>query len=137
MADQDAERLELLRSALESAKDTIKACLLINSGAAVALVAFTGHLVTEKSSLNLISGLLPSLNWFVAGIVTAALAHGCSYVTNLRFWSGGWQRAQWYRIIVVFFIFASICSFIRGSYSAYSAFSPEATKPTPTIQPSK
>jgi hypothetical protein len=52
MADQDAERLELLRSALESAKDTIKACLLINSGAAVALVAFTGHLVTEKSSLG-------------------------------------------------------------------------------------
>lgn len=120
MADQDAERLEVLRSALESAKETIKACLLINSGAAVALVAFMGHLVTEKGSLNLSSGLLPSLNWFVAGIVTAAFAHGLSYFTNLHFWRGGWQRAQWLRFIAVLF-----------------STMPEARKPTPTIQQSK
>ena len=139
MANGDLDRLEVLRSALESAKETGKACLLINSGAAVALLAFMGHLVTEKVSLGLIPGLLPSLNWFVAGIVTATLAHGFAYITNLFFWRGS-EKARNYRILAGLLIIASISSFIGGCYAAYRAFSAMpsgSTKSESTIQSAK
>jgi hypothetical protein len=78
------ERLECLRSALESAKETIKACLLINSGTAVALLAFMGHLITEKQ-LQLFAELTPSLWWFISGVIAAILAHASAYSSNWRF----------------------------------------------------
>ena len=44
-------RLESLRSAMESAKDApIKACILINGGAAGALLVFMGHLATARDN---------------------------------------------------------------------------------------
>jgi hypothetical protein len=35
---------ELLRSAMDSAKETVKSCLLINGGATIAVLTFIGHL---------------------------------------------------------------------------------------------
>ena len=77
-------RLEALRSAMESAKDAIKACLLINGGAAGGLLAFMGHLATVGNDL-LIRGLLVSLLLFGGGLITAIIAHGTAYASHFNF----------------------------------------------------
>ena len=77
-------RLESLRSAMESAKDAIKACLLINGGAAGGLLAFMGHLATVGND-RLIRGLLVSLLLFGGGLITAIIAHGTAYASHLNY----------------------------------------------------
>lgn len=136
---EDTDKTEILRSAMDSAREMIKACLLINSGAAVALLAFTGQLLTKDTYHALITELLPSLNWFVAGIVGAILAHGMSYTTNLLFWRG-YVQGQTCRIIAGVLTLVSVGSFIIGCYSvsrSFSRMSPSTTKPTTIIQGAK
>jgi hypothetical protein len=103
---EDEAKPDLLRSAMESAKETIKACLIINAGSAAALIAFMGHLVTQKE-YKLVEQLAPSTTWFVVGVLAAIVGHGLSYLSNLFFVF--WPITQrprhqirgWFRYIVL------------------------------------
>ena len=53
-ADEEKIRFVALQSAHESARDAIKGCLLINSGAAGALLVFIGHLATVKNEVLIV-----------------------------------------------------------------------------------
>ena len=138
MAEPAPLNLEILRSAMDSAKETIKACVLINGGAALAVLTFIGHVATQNNKYQgLIQQLAPSLIWFEAGLVAAVLGHGGSYYSNLNFARGEWQSGQGWRILVLVFTFVSICFFAGGSYQGYQAFAHAAaitTKSEATIQ---
>jgi hypothetical protein len=136
---ESTDRLEVLKSALESARDTIKAALLINSGAAIALLAFVGHVVTKSGTEHdpLAQALLPSLLWFVWGAVAGIFAHALSYAANLFFYRGKKSSADGFRIIGVVLTIVSIILFVIGCYSAYKTFSsykPLPVRTGPTIQ---
>src|SRR2546430_1555238 len=49
------ERLEMFRSVVTTGQAAIQSSLLINGGAAVALLAFIGHSVTSPTSRHLVS----------------------------------------------------------------------------------
>src|ERR1044072_3878261 len=69
---------QALRSAMENIRDAIKSCLLINIGAAGALLVFIGNIATvkDKSPANgaLVLNLAFSFYPFIAGAVAAIAA---------------------------------------------------------------
>ena len=130
-------RLEALRSAMESAKDAIKACILINGGAAGALLVFMGHLASVRDE-RLIRALAGSLRWFMIGLIAAIVAHWMAYASNLNFSRDPQQQTlkMWkiYRRLAIALIAFSVGFFGYGGYSAYRAFLATArVPPAPTL----
>ena len=119
---QDKVRSEFLRFAMESARDAIKACLVINAGAAAGLLVFIGHLATVKNQ-PLIAYLSASFQYFVVGIVAAIAAQILAYVSHWKFALGvaNAERNRW-RIIIGLLIVISIAVFVLGGLRAYSVF---------------
>jgi hypothetical protein len=116
--DQEEAKHDILRSALTSAQETIKACLFINAGSATALIALLSHLFTEKQ-YQLAEVLAPSIKWFVFGAVTAVLGHACSYASNLFFAYRPYERGgDYFRIAAVVLVLSSIACFAIGACRA-------------------
>lgn len=72
------------RSAVENANLAIRLAVLINGGAAVAVLGFIGALASQgrlKLGADLVS-VSSSLTWFAIGVALATLAMGFSYFTN-------------------------------------------------------
>jgi hypothetical protein len=69
---------------VKSGEATLRACILINGGAAVAILAFMGSVISSDrtSSHGVIAKIAPNLNWFVGGVVAAVAAMGLTYVVN-------------------------------------------------------
>jgi hypothetical protein len=64
----DAQRsLESVRAGNESGTEAIKATTFINGGAAVAMLAFIGHLASIQAKAAAITGFARPLLWFVVG----------------------------------------------------------------------
>src|SRR5258705_11868455 len=80
MPNQD----ELLRASMDSANECFKACLLLNGGAALALLTFAGHLATQQNYSS-INDFTPAFLWFVFGVALVPIGHGLSYGANLCF----------------------------------------------------
>ena len=116
MTDDEA-KLDILRSAMESARDTIKSCLLINAGSAAVLIAFLGHLVT-RGEYQLVEKLAPSTMWFALGVLAAIIAHGFSYCSNLFFVYWPWRWGQNARYAAVAATLLSTICFICGAWTA-------------------
>ena len=88
---QASQQIELLRSAMSNANETLKACLLVNGGAAVALLAFMGHLATQRLFIAL-GQFAPSMMWFIGGLAVGIVGHGLAYRTNLLFYRAVLKR---------------------------------------------
>jgi hypothetical protein len=70
-------------SAMSYAAATVKFLLLINGGAAIAMLGFIGALLDkDKAPIGQVSDIAEGLVWFAAGVVAAALTSGFSYITN-------------------------------------------------------
>lgn len=128
--NDEKSRLEALRSAMDSAKDAIKACILINGGAAGALLVFMGHLATARDN-QAIRDLAGSLGWFLGGLVAAILAHGMAYASHLNLFRSSQRKWKVYRGFAVGLTLLSMVLFGRGGYSAYSGFFATAKRPPP------
>lgn len=124
----------MMAGQMEFAKLAIRGVTLINGGAALALLAFLGHVVAAATSgtgagikLSVAADLMPSMILFMggatAGVVTAALA----YVTQSLFTEGnGSPRAKKWaggiRYAAVATGLAGIIAFGVGGYFATAAF---------------
>jgi hypothetical protein len=150
---QDAQRAhdrradfveETNRAAIENANLTLRYAVLINGGAAVAVLGFVGGLAAQ-GRVKLGSQLLDvgsSLTWFAAGVALATLAMGFSYFTNYSLvghasrlqatWehpylnettsSTWWKRAAiCYQVLAIFAGFGSVGVFIRGMLAVKDA----------------
>jgi hypothetical protein len=70
----------------KDAQEAIKLLLLINSGAAVAILAFIGSLASRSGvTLANLRAVINSLYWFMEGIVIAAVVAAFAYVANISY----------------------------------------------------
>jgi uncharacterized membrane protein YdfJ with MMPL/SSD domain len=110
----------------------IRSMMLINGGAAVAILAFIGALVS-RADLTSIRDLAGSLVWFAYGVVLCGLAYGAAYLALMgatrhfgqyeKSWSHPWvqsNRNGWHYFSVLFEWFAmaatvaSLAMFVLG-----------------------
>ena len=74
--------LEMLRSVITVGQLAIKSALLINGGAAVALLAFVGKLWSSGAVDPVLDGVASGLIQYVWGVLFAAVAAGATYFSQ-------------------------------------------------------
>lgn len=76
--------LERQRHAIESAHVAIRAMLLINGGASVALLAFVGAVLSSKNSMDIdVTQLVAPIQQFALGVGLAGVTAALAYLVNL------------------------------------------------------
>jgi hypothetical protein len=147
----DTQRsLEMVRIGNSAGIEAIKAVTLINGGAAVAMLAFIGHLVSVRATSPAIIHFAVPLALFVGGVFASVLASGINYLahgcrltslgcefagkaarrdgknelaTSKEVWSTRWKWiAMGVNLVVVLLVSLSLYFFARGCYHAYHEF---------------
>ena len=129
-AQQDERRhahewdVEQFRQVIALGQSAMKAGVVINGGAAVALLAFIGHMAGGAQAFRVLP-FANSLWWFVMGVLASGVAFGATYVSQLGYaGKAGWpQRAGYlfHALAALGGVFALI-SFLMGSAAAYHGF---------------
>ncbi|MDD1979630.1 hypothetical protein [Pseudomonas tussilaginis] len=120
--------LEMFKSVIQSGQNAIKINLLLNGGAAIALLAFIGKLTdTNHSKIPLFA---QSLTLFVVGALFTALGAGITYLTQLTY-SKENKWAERFGVCLntlsIFLGVGALSLFAYGVYHSYSAFIALAT----------
>jgi len=133
----------LVDASARDAQEAIKVVLLINGGAAVAILAFMGSIVSKGGySIAELKSVSHSLYWFIAGIVGAGVTSGCAYFCNsyysgshlnaLKDWTHPYvhptplsskylRAARYLNWVADGFAISSLLTFVIGVYVAASA----------------
>jgi|SRR3990167_9400757 len=74
--------IELFKSVITSGQNTLRASMLLHGGAAVALLAFIGHLVVNASTRPLVGQFAPIMTCFLIGVLNVVVCHGITYLTQ-------------------------------------------------------
>ncbi len=77
--------LEMLRATITAAQSALKSAVLINGGAAVAVLAFISNAWGKPGTESVLPGLAYGLSLFVWGVLSAACATGATYFSQAGF----------------------------------------------------
>lgn len=111
----------------------MKAALLINGGASVAMLAFIGTAMNNDTNNPLLLKLCFSMLMFIAGVLSIAFAFGVTYLAVFAVASetetdadqSGKKAFKWWPIlntIAIILVIIGYMLFITGSLNAYCAF---------------
>lgn len=114
-------QLEGFRSAIQAGQSALKSCVLINGGAAVALLAFVGHLVEQKEPAISVRSLAIAMSVFVGGVFAGGLASGVTYLSQWFFADDRETTGFRLNIAAILAGLASLACFSWGGYLAYAA----------------
>lgn len=115
--------LEMFKSVIQTGQNALKSIVLLNGGAAVALLAFIGKLA-DVSRLNIPLFATP-LTIFVVGAFLCTISSGLTYLTQCLFSDEGkWRSRTGYGLqgTSITLGLASLILFGYGTYRAYGAF---------------
>lgn len=124
--------METYRGLVPLAAGAIKTALLLNGGAAIALLALLGNFASaEKSPLGSIEQLKCALMWFVAGLACAGATSIVAYISQLTLYDEvnlphaprrPWRKSNPMVGLGVALVSFSVALFVFGCVSAQSAF---------------
>ena len=109
----------------------MKAALLINGGASVAILAFIGTAMNNSTESFLLLKLCFSMLMFIAGVLSGAFAFGVTYLAGLAdsndsgIAQSNKKPFNWWPIlntIAIILVIIAYILFIMGSLNAYCAF---------------
>ena len=89
----------MFSATIEYARDAIKTSLLINAGAAIAILAFMGNALGKEIPSeweSAVSGLSLSLIGYTVGVLIAGISYGIAHLSQ-----GYYLRAQYNNIIIL------------------------------------
>lgn len=121
---EHAASMEMFRSVIEAGQTALRSLILINGGAAVALLAFLGNVLSKEAPKGVqysVAGLKLAMLTFVLGVGSAGAATAFRYLTQ---WAGAlrWLRTShvlnWAAIL---FGLGSLGAFFWGGLKAYWA----------------
>lgn len=116
---------EVLRLTAESGQTALKAIMWINGGAAIALLAFVGQIVSrDGASVDNATELADAFKAFIAGVLVACLGYGTTYLSNLT-QSVGWRIFGIILLgVTVLLWIGAVVAFGVGAWGAATAFVP-------------
>lgn len=121
-ADRDID-IEMLKSVLEAAKTALNSSILINGGAAAALLALIGNLYGRANAATPIAlPLVESLVTFTAGVLLGGLATASAYLTQYCYSEKHHRTGVAFHILAVLLVLGSYGTFVSGIAAAYRAF---------------
>ena len=114
---------DMFRSVVDAGREAIKSSLLLNGGAAVALLAFIAN---QKSKQESVAEYADCLLYFTSGALTIVVVSGLTYLS--QWWYAKpkkWTQNAGFSLNIVCIVlgFLSYVLFAKGIYFSYSAFS--------------
>ena len=114
-------KMETYRFMIASGQSAMKATVLINGGAAIALLAFIGHLVASAQASSIPELAVP-LAGFVAAVLCGVMSIVLTYVTLSSYSADKVTRGNISNWFAVGFVVLSYVLFGLGSWLAYQGF---------------
>jgi hypothetical protein len=117
---------EMFRSVIETAKATLNTSILVNGGASVALLALLGNLVGRPQPISpaLQQGLIVSLAFFAAGVLSGAIATSSTYLSQFCYHNEYRRTGIAFHSLTVVLVLSTYVTFALGLSNAYYAFRP-------------
>jgi hypothetical protein len=117
-------RLEQFRSVIQVSVLALRSAMIINGGAAIALLTFLGNM---KNNLGMVY-FVCALKLYISGVALAALATGTTYIAQYRYLhelknSTANNRGQYITYLTISLVFLSYMVFIWGGFEASNGFS--------------
>lgn len=119
---QQSVALEAYRSVIIYGGATLRSAMLINGGAAAALLAFIGNIWTKGIEQAAVGSLTKSISFFAFGVLIAAVGTAGSYFTQYCYSERFGRTAVVFHTLTVVFILISFILFGFGAYESYAAF---------------
>ncbi|MCO7512692.1 hypothetical protein NJH77_25965 [Serratia fonticola] len=124
--------LENYRSVIAAGTNASKACMLLNGGAAVALLAFMGNIWNKENQIAAVSQISYGILSFCAGVLLAVLCMGSIYLSQFAYGlvdieserpekSKAHIAGRIFNVTAMFAWVASIALFAIGCYCAFNA----------------
>jgi hypothetical protein len=117
--------LQMLRAVITTGQSGLKSSVLINGGAAVALLGFIGGIWPKVESPSILEALATSLIHFVFGVLSAAVATGFTYLSQAGYANEFGRSSRFIgragHIIAVLGVLCAYVLFGRGAWLAYLA----------------
>jgi len=112
--------LETFKATLTAGSNVVKMLMLVNGGAAIALLAFIGNIWTKDNISDYVPFLSVSLKYFCFGVAASLGCAGFTYFCQLTVSHNYFEPTK----VLTFFghamnAFASICGFISIGYFFY------------------
>jgi hypothetical protein len=103
------------------ALEAMKALLLLNGGAAIALLTFIGNRPAAPAAKAVIAAAVGNaLTSFGAGTISAAVVFILAYATQLHYGNGSLAAPRWHYVAYVF-LFLAVAGFVVGICFARTA----------------
>lgn len=118
---QNTEYAETFRSVILTGQTAIRSLIIINGGAAVALLAFIGNIWVKNQPA--IKGLAVSLLCFVLGVLGGGIVSALTYLGQHDYGVEKKRRGDIIRNIIIVIAICSYALFACGTYKAYQVFS--------------
>ena len=119
--NQTIHAAEMFKAVITAGQSALKASMIINGGAAVALLAFAGRIWETTTSETVASSLTNGIIFFCFGVLIAAISTGTTYLSQLAFsleWLGVGRS---FNIISIALVFFSYVLFGAGSIVAVTS----------------
>lgn len=119
-----AHGIEMFKSVIEAGQTALRSATIINGGAAAALLAFLGNLLTKEAPHGVsfpISEINHAMLVFVIGVGLAGLATGVRYLTQLSYSLDHRKIGNWLNLFSNLLATGSFGAFFGGGYMAFLA----------------
>jgi len=116
------EHLEFNRFAIESGRFALQVAMLVNGGAAIAMLGFIGSAWKATRFAAAIPLLASSEYWFAWGVLLAAFASGLAYLTQWCFLHKRDKAAYGLTAVSALVTIGSYGVFLLGIVNAHAAF---------------
>jgi hypothetical protein len=119
--------LEMFKSVILTGQSAIKSSILINGGAAVALLAFIGKIWTESQTQITTQLLISGLGYFVTGVLMGAFTSGFTYLSQLSYGHEHWKKGKALHAVAIISGLSAYALFGIGAWSVYGSFTTHFT----------
>lgn len=116
----NAHSVEMFKSVIATGQAALKASMVINGGAAAALLAFIGKIWNEGSIVQVTNALTHSILWFCSGLLIASFASGSTYLSQYSYLKG-WDKVG--GVVNVFTVLAVLASYVMFAFGCFNAAS--------------
>lgn len=116
--NETSQSIEMFKSVITAGQSALKASMIVNGGAAAALLAFTGKIWETQTSEVVVDSLTSSIYIFCLGVLCAALATGTTYLSQLAFSYDGLKLGHTINSLTIIIVLCSYSSFGFGAYIA-------------------
>lgn len=117
-------QIEQFKSVMQISVLALKSALIINGGAAIALLTFLGNMPSNDGMSNFVC----ALQYYIAGVALAAFANASAYLAQYRYLyeiknNINKPKGHFVTYLTVLIVFLAYISFVIGGIEASDGFS--------------